>query len=126
MSNKEERTESPSEGKVQMHWVTDQGWIHTHGMDAIGRPELEIRDCPSYLGEAAARILREVCDYMLNTGRVVKAGENMGVSPKTVFHFVQPEPIPGSEDHYEVERLLIVDTGGHCCDVCGLNPAELN
>jgi hypothetical protein len=63
---------------------------------------------------------------MIETGRVVKAGENMGISPKTVFHFTEPEPIPGSEDHYEVERLLIVEMGGHLCDECGGNAAELN
>ena len=78
---------SPSAGKVDIHWVTDRGWVHTHGMDALGLPELEIRDCPAYFGEAAARILRQVCDYMLDSGKVVKAGENMGISERTMFHF---------------------------------------
>ena len=76
----DDNLQSPSQGKVAYHEVIDgdntNGWIHTHGMDALGLPELEIRNCPLFLGEFAAEILRTVCDYMLDSGKVVKAGRN--------------------------------------------------
>ena len=83
---------SPSEGKVTIDWVTTggeaKGWIDTHGMADLGLPEPEVRDCPAFLGEPAARILRAVCDYMLDSGTAVKAGETMGISDRTKFRFV--------------------------------------
>jgi hypothetical protein len=125
----DERQTSPSKGKVEFHWITDggktKGWVHTHGMDRLGLPELEIRDCPAFLGESAVRILREVCDYMLNLGTVVQAGETMGIWDRTRFRFVKSGPIPGEELHYEVERLQIVEMECNC-DECGLTPSELN
>jgi hypothetical protein len=91
----------------------------------LGLPELEIRDCPAFLGESAARILLAVCDYMLDSGTVVKAGETMGISDKTRFRFVKSSPIPGEEDHYETERLQIVEM--ECrCDTCRLSPSQMN
>jgi hypothetical protein len=124
-----ERQTRPSEGKVTIHWVMDgretKGWVHTHGMADLGLPELEVRGCPTFLGESAASILLGVCDYMLDSGMVVRAGETMGISDKTRFRFVKPTPIPGQEEHYEVERLQIVEME-RGCDTCGLSPSQLN
>lgn len=54
--------------KAQIHWVTNgehtKGWVHTHGMDEHGPPELEIWDIPNFLAEDAARLLKHVCKYM--------------------------------------------------------------
>jgi hypothetical protein len=125
----DKRRMSPSKGKVKMHWIMDggrtKGWVHTHGMDRLRLPELEIRECPAFLGESAAHILRAVCDYMLDSGTAVKAGETMGISERTTFRFAKPSPIPGEEQHYEVERLQIVEMEG-CCDECRIpdNPEE--
>ena len=119
----------PSEGKVEIHCVMDgaetKGWIHTHGMANKGLPELEIRDSPAFLYEASARILLEVCDYMLDSGKAVKAGVTMGIWDRTEFRFVKAGPIPGEEGHYDVERLQIVEMEG-CCDECKIpdNPEE--
>ena len=47
-----EAKSSPAKGKVCFHWLVDgetKGWIHTHGMDVLGLPELEIRSCPAFL-----------------------------------------------------------------------------
>lgn len=125
----DERGNSPSQGKVKMEWVTDgkdtKGWIHTHGMAALGCAELEIRDCPAFLGEAAIHILRAVCDYMLESGVAVQAGETMEISNHTKFRFAKPSPIAGAENHYLVARLRIVEIESRC-DECGLSPTELN
>lgn len=107
----------PVEG-VLIHHVIEDGWIHTHGMDAFGLPELEIRNVPALFVEAAAHILREACHYMKTPGVVVRVGETMAVSPKTAFQFIRPDPLPGDEDHYEVERWQIVEINRPCemCD----------
>lgn len=107
---------------LMMHHVTDgkrtRGWIHTHGMDRRGLPELEMRDVPAFLAPAAAGILREVCHYMIDTGVRIKAGETMATSPRTALRFVKPTPIFGAEDHYRVERLLIKEIRP-ACEGCG-------
>jgi hypothetical protein len=103
---------------IAIHYVNDSGWMHTHGMDAHGLPELEIRDVPAYLAVGADWLLQQVCDYMLCTGTHINAGETMSVSAGTVFTFIEPEPMPGKEDHYDMERLQIVDLES-TCDCCG-------
>jgi hypothetical protein len=115
--------------EVKIQWVPDgkatKGWIHTHGMDQHGLPELEMRDIPNFLGEYAADLLEQVCDYMLESGMTIRLGETMAISSRTQFRFVLPVPIPGHEDHYATERWQIVDVEC-CCENCGLKPSELN
>jgi hypothetical protein len=105
-----------------VEYVIGPGWLHTHGMDAAGLPELEMRHVPAFLAEAAAGLLREVCDYMLETGRRIESGHTMSTSSRTRFKFVTPEPMQGDEDHYESERLQIVDHEP-LCDCCGFRAA---
>jgi len=116
-------------GKVKFHWLVDgretKGWIHTHGMEDLGLPELEIRDCPAFLGEAAMRILRAVCDYMVGSGVAVQAGETMEISDITQFRFAKPTPLTQEQDHYNVARLQIVEMEPRC-DECNLLSAEKN
>jgi hypothetical protein len=109
----------------RMDWVIGTGWVHTHGMAEHGLPEVEARHMPDYLAESAAGLIRHVCDYMLDKGKRVKAGETMAISPRTRFLFVEGKPLPGEEDHYEVERLLIVDVE-HVCECCRLKPSDQN
>jgi hypothetical protein len=101
---------------VRIDHVIGSGWIHTHGMQVEGYPELEMRAVPLFLAKPASELLYDVCDYMLRTGRRVKAGETMA-SSGAVLKFVRPEPMPSCENHYQVERLQIVDVGAscHCC-----------
>jgi Domain of unknown function (DUF4261) len=87
----------PVEGVV-MHHVLEDGWVHTHGMRAFGKPELEIRNAPPLFLEAAVNILREACSYLKEPGVVVKVGETMELSSSTAFRFVKPEPLTGNED----------------------------
>lgn len=121
------KDDGPVEG-ILMHHVTSgamtRGWIHTHGMDRFGLPELEIRNVPSYFVDAAVRVLREVCRYMNQPGVVVKIGETMATSPKTAFRFVRAEPIPGNEDHYQVERWQIVEIEPSCEACAGRNDGD--
>jgi len=113
---------------VHFHHVTSgentKGWVHSHGMDQQGLPELEMRNVPAFLVEAAADILRETCKYMIESGNKVSLGETMAVSDRTVFRFVHANPIPGQENHFEAERWQIVEVEG-LCEECGA-PAGIN
>lgn len=115
--------------RIDLHYVISgrdtKGWVHTHGMNQYGLPELESRDVPGFLAEAAAAILNTVCDYMLDSGEIVSLGQTMALSPRTRFRFMKPDPIPGEEDHYDVERWQIVEVEA-CCQDCCLKPSELN
>ncbi len=106
---------------IQFHHVVsgrDTKGVHTHGMDRLGLPELEMREVPGFLVEAAANILREISDYMSDPGNNVSVGETMAISDRTAFRFAKAMPIPGQENHYEVERWRIVEV--ECqCEECG-------
>jgi hypothetical protein len=107
---------------IQIHHVIGgsdtKGWVHTHGMDRLGLPELEMREVPGFLVETAASILREACGYMIDSGKKVSLGETMAISDRAVFRFVMAEAIPGQEYHYETERWQIVEV--ECrCEECG-------
>jgi Domain of unknown function (DUF4261) len=104
--------------RFNMHWVIGTGWIHTHGMEERGYPEVEVRGVPDFLAESVAGLIRHVCDYMLDEAVSIKPGETMQTSPRTRFQLIKPEPLPGEEDHYTVERLQIVDVE-HICEHCG-------
>lgn len=106
------------EAKITFHQVIDDGWVHTHGMDRLNLPELEIRNVPPMFAESAAHILNTVCDYFKESQAVVKVGVTMAVSPRTAFKFAKSEPIEGSEGHYESERWELVGLEPNC-ECCG-------
>jgi hypothetical protein len=115
---------------IEIHWVTSgeytRGWVHTHGMDRYGLPELEIRDVPAVLVEAAGQLLLDVCEYMRRPDVKVRLGQTMGMTPGTRFRFVQGPSIPGNEDHYHpAARWLLSAIETPCAD-CGSTPAELD
>jgi rubredoxin len=114
-------------GRIQFHHVISgsdtKGWVHTHGMDRFGLPELEMRNVPGFLAEVAANILREACDYMIDSGRQVSLGETMAVSERTVFRFVKAKPIPGQDNHYKTERWQIMEVECQCQE-CGATKTQ--
>ena len=59
------------------------------------------------------------------TGEVIRPGETMTLSDRTRCRFVAPNPLPGNDDHYVVERLLVTDIEP-TCDCCRLRPSEQN
>jgi hypothetical protein len=104
---------------VTLHHILGEGWVHTHGMDRHGLPELEVKGVPGFLAPAAANMLMTACQYMIESRKAVKAGEGMTFPAGVVVQFTKPEPAPGDEDHYEVERLRMEDVEA-TCDCCGL------
>jgi hypothetical protein len=115
----------------QLHAVAEQGWIHTHGLDKLGLPELEMLDVPGFLMEAAAGLLHHVADYLCKPHSPVLVGQTMQTSEHTRFRFVRgsedwlPELEPGQADHYAVERWRIVDVEVRCA-CCQLTPSDHN
>ena len=109
----------------EIDWVIDgehtRGWLHTHGLCEHGLPELEVRNIPAFLAEAAARLLNDVADYMLKSGNTVRVGETMSLSKRTRFRLVKADPIPGSENHYAVERWQLVELDAVPCECCAGN-----
>jgi hypothetical protein len=96
---------------VKVDGVIGQGWVHTHGMAALGLPELEIRGVPNFLFDAAAGLLHHVAEYMIRAKRKgpVKLGQTMAVSDHCAFRFVKAEAQPDCGNHYQVERWRLVD-----------------
>lgn len=103
---------NPTEATV-VHMVFDgektKGWVHTHGLDKFDLPELEIRDIPVFMMTSAGRILNLVSDYLLNGDKPIKVGETMVFGDGAIVKFIEAEPIPGDEEHYQVERWQLVD-----------------
>lgn len=93
-------------------------WLHTHGMDRLGLPELEIRGVPSYFVDPAGEVLQQISKYMQEPGRAIRIGETIQIGPHSVAKFEISEPIKGSENHYEVERWSLAAVGSSGC-VCG-------
>jgi hypothetical protein len=116
---------SGTRGRVIFHWVIDWGWVHSHGMESLGFAEVEVRDVPAFLAEATADLLREVCDYMIESGKRIKPGETMAMSQRTRCRFIAAEPMPGDEEHYRAERLTVVEVKS-ICDCCGPQSSDRN
>ncbi|MBY0458807.1 MAG: DUF4261 domain-containing protein [Gemmataceae bacterium] len=103
---------------VAIHYVIGTGWVHTHGMDRHGLPELEVRGVPGLLAERAGEVINEVCAYMIDRRAKVRPGETMELSPLTRFRFEVADPLPGEEEHYRTQRWLLADIGD-TCSCCG-------
>jgi hypothetical protein len=118
-----EAMEKRKQARIELHNVFGSAetghWLHTHGMAERGLPELEIRGVPSYLADFAGRALRQVCEYMQEPGVNVRLGETMQIGPNSVVRFEKLPPIPGSEDHYQVERWAFAPVSVGCPE-CGV------
>lgn len=108
--------------EVMLHHVTDgpaKGWLHTHGLAAHGKPELEIRGVPRFLGRAAAGLLNDLADYLLNDATApLAAGELIAWGASTIRVVAgEPDEAAGYDPaHYESVRLVIEDPPDSGCE----------
>ncbi len=117
--------------EIVVHLVTDgpaKGWLHTHGLDAHGKPELEIRDVPLFLGSAGTGLLNDLADHLLNDAASLVAGELVawGRSSIQVLE-ARPDDEAGYDAaHYRTTRLVLVDPPGDACacDECAKERAR--
>jgi len=93
-----------------------KGWVHTHGLSKHGLPELEIRGVPLFLADDAVRLINDISDYLLNSGKEVKVGQTMQLGPMCIIRFQTSIPIIGDEEHFKTERWEIVDAMTGRCD----------
>jgi len=122
MAEQWDRRKERQTASIEIHNVVgDAGsghWLHTHGMDRLGLPELEIRGVPSFLVDAAAGLIRHVCGYMQEPSVVVKLGETMQVGPHSRLRLERAESLASAEDHYHVERWTLAQVPMTCSE-CG-------
>jgi hypothetical protein len=97
-------------------------WLHTHGMEAYGKPELEIRDVPAFLVNEATSFLNQVCAYVaIEATKPVLLGQSMKLGREIPFTFTQLEgdDIGHAPNHYEEERWALVGNTANClCGAC--------
>lgn len=109
---------------IQIDAVTNgpaKGWVHTHGLGEFGKPELEIRNVPPMFFGAAAMILNEIADYMLNDApKPVLAGQTMQLG-RSRLKFVKAEADEKAGydlNHYETDVLKIESLDETSCQHC--------
>jgi hypothetical protein len=120
--------------EIVLHHVTGgpaKGWLHTHGLAAHGKPELEMRNIPLFLGAVAGGLLNDLADYLLNDATApLVAGQlvQLGASAIRVVEG-RPDADAGYDPaHYEDDgvRLELVDPPdtGCACDECAKDLAR--
>lgn len=65
---------------VHVAFQSEQGaaentWLHTHGMQKFGQPELGLMEVPLSLEQEALSFLRDVAQNLINGGRLAAGGE---------------------------------------------------
>ncbi len=118
--------------EIVVHHVTDgpaKGWIHTHGLEAHGRPELEIRNVPLFLGGAATGLLNDLAEYLMNDAvSPLVAGELIAWGRWSIQALAaRPDDDAGFDpEHYRTTRLMLVDapSDGCECDECARERAR--
>jgi hypothetical protein len=117
---------------IVLHHVTDgpaRGWLHSHGLAAHGKPELEIRNVPLFLGRLAAGLLNDLADYLLNDATAPPlAGESIRFGSSSI-HVVEGHADADAgydPEHYRDLRLVLVDPPhtGCACEECAKEPAR--
>jgi hypothetical protein len=107
-----------------LHYITEgagRGWLHTHGLAEHGKPELEIRNVPGFLRSAAANLLNDLADYLLNDAtKPLVAGQliHIGTTSLQVVAARGDEEAGYDPAHYDgYVRLTVEDappTGCEC------------
>jgi hypothetical protein len=112
--------------EINLHHVTDgpaKGWLHTHGLAAHGRPELEMRNVPLFLGAAAAELLNDFADDLLNDAAAPLLANQLVQWGSSSIRVVEGRPDANAgydPAHYDGVRLVLVDPPdtGCACDSC--------
>ena len=107
---------------IDVHYVGDRRWMHTHGMDMFGLPDLEARGVPGWLVYQAARVMNNICDYLVHCGETVDEGDPFEIGD-SIFTLRPVKPYKGLEDHYETPRWCIMDFELKC-DECDVGPEK--
>lgn len=100
-------------------------WVHTHGLDRLGLPELEIRSvAPRFMSSAAATLLGLIADYLIAGTRPVEPGDAIVIDDHTCVRLVPATPVPEHEDHYRSERWTVEDLPPCPCPICAVSGVD--
>lgn len=125
-SNSQPQRRLDPKREIALHLVTSgpaKGWLHTHGLAAHGKPELEMRKVPLFLGRFASGLLNDLADYLLNDATApLVAGQSVEWAGSSIRVAAgEPDPAAGyGAEHYLETRLVLVDPpDSECgCEEC--------
>lgn len=109
---------------IQIHYLTDgpcKGWVHTHGLGELGKPELEIRHVPPLFVSSACSILNSVAEYMLeNEEKPVLPGHTMDYDRATLllFHEAKADDEAGYDSSHYRTPVLAITALDQLCERC--------
>lgn len=102
---------------IRIHFVMpdEEGEMfnaHTHGLEAYGHKEFQVL-VPGFCASAAADILNNHADRVINQGEVFGPGDTGEIGKALCAYIEVPGDIPG-----EPTRLRIVDVSTWCFQAC--------
>ena len=87
-----------------------KGWVHSEGLAAFGHPEIEVRNVPLFLFEAAGELINDIADMLLNgtaSGKPLLCGHVVQVSPLCIYRVVASEPFVGPSEDVEFANEIL-------------------
>lgn len=97
----------PITAQIVMHdeaWGADSRWLHTHGLQKFGRPELDLAAIPVALRAEAEAFLLEVAEH-LALGQRLAPGQEIDLEEQGVVVAVNVAPDPEHQATYGRLRL---------------------
>lgn len=88
-------------------WGADSRWLHTHGLQKFGRPELDLADAPVALRAEAETFLAEVAENLAQGQRLI-AGQEIDLDEQGTVIAVSVSP--DGEHQAPYARLRLADT----------------
>jgi tetratricopeptide (TPR) repeat protein len=96
-------------GHVAMHrelWDAESHWLHSHGLQKFGRPELDLAAVPHSLEEEGWALLREVANLLAHGGTLV-AGQEIDFEEQG--RLVAVGALPDADHQAPFGRLRLCD-----------------
>ncbi|HEX9037969.1 MAG TPA: tetratricopeptide repeat protein [Ktedonobacterales bacterium] len=105
----EKALESGPRAHLTVHneaWGAERRWLHTHGMQKFGRPELDLADIPVALEREAEALLLDVADNLALGGALMSGQE---VSLEELGSLIALPATPDAEHQSPWGRLRLCD-----------------
>jgi hypothetical protein len=125
------KSEEIINNNVVVHLV--EGWVHTHGMNELGLPELEMKNIPLFLMRDAGKLINHIASYMHKNkdgSNPVKLGQRFATNALCVVEFKKATPIEGQDYHYESEVWEVVSADEYykraACNCCAKQSSQAN
>lgn len=107
-------------GHVTLHnepWGPETVWLHTHGLQKFGQPELEIVDLPQPLETEGSNVLRAVAETLIASdgldGPTLRAGMEVDVEGAGYLLARPTQPNSDHQARFGRLRLVTAPTYGH-------------